>query len=1073
MIKFPELADRSLITDLVQVVHRRSVTIPDKRALVFLTDGETEEISLSFGELDYRARAIAAELQRRGLSGKRALLLYPPGLDFVAGLFGCFYAGVVAVPLYPPRRNRNVERIRSIALDAEPTAALTVHEVAGGLDRLAQLSPELARMQWVTTDNIPDESALSWQPPSIQPDSLAILQYTSGSTGSPKGVMLSHQNVLSNCRMITEAFNIMPDDVGLSWLPAYHDMGLVGGIINPLYAGDLTILMSPMAFLHKPARWLRGISNYGVTVSGGPNFAYDICTKKITAEEMAGLDLSCWRLAYNGAETIRASTLRRFHEKFRSIGFHMASFYPCYGMAESTLLVTGGDRNHPPVTKMFDGNHLDAGFVREASSPNDERILVGSGRPLPGEIVNVVDPRTSERLEPGRIGEIWVAGPSVGNGYFGKSELTDATFNARLANDDRNYLRTGDLGFFADGQLFVTGRIKDLIIIRGVNHYPQDIEQTVEQADPRLRTGAAAAFSLAVDGVEELIVVSEVERLRNQDWQPVIQAIRRRVAEVHDVHPDGVILIRTGSIPKTSSGKIQRHACRQGFLNNDLMVVAEWCQWQSGTEVAAPPRQHSRSPNETPPTAPATTPVADPLPLVLAAVTAVAGDRAVDIHAGTNIFELGLDSLERIDVASRVEKDCGVVFPEQALLDIQTCDDLAALVKQLQTSESSVDPADYPIAASVEYQQLQRMITTLASEQIENPYFRVHEGVTNDTTIIDGRQLVNFSSYNYLGLSGDADVNRAAQQAIEQYGTSVSASRIASGEKPIHRELEVAIAQLLGVQDAIVFVGGHATNETTIGHLLGPSDLVLHDELAHNSILQGCLLSGATRRSFAHNDWRDLEQLLTASRDRHRRVLIAIEGAYSMDGDYPDLPKFIAVKQRHRALLMVDEAHSIGTMGPTGRGIAEHFGIDPSDVDIWMGTLSKAFASCGGYIAADAETVQYLRYTAPGFVFSVGMPPASAGAALAAIQNYSAIRRERAAVRLEPTSSCGWRNCHGLNTGGSHHTPIVPVIVGSSRKALQLVPAPLRARNQRPADSLSSRRRRSCPPAILHHLRSH
>jgi 8-amino-7-oxononanoate synthase len=304
--------------------------------------------------------------------------------------------------------------------------------------------------------------------------------------------------------------------------------------------------------------------------------------------------------------------------------------------------------------------------------------------------------------------------------------------------------------------------------------------------------------------------------------------------------------------------------------------------------------------------------------------------------------------------------------------------------------------------------------------------------------VIGGRELINFSSYNYVGMSGDPVVVRAVQEAVERYGTSVSASRLVSGQKPLHRDLETAIARFLGTEDSIVFVGGHSTNETVIGHLLGASDLVLHDALAHNSILQGCILSGARRRPFPHNDWDAVDRLLAQYRHEYRRVLIVIEGVYSMDGDIPDLPKFIEVKRRHKALLMIDEAHSIGTLGPNGRGIGEHFGVDRSDVDLWMGTLSKSFGSCGGYIAGSQALAEYLRYTAPGFVYSVGLSPSNAAAALASLEllkkEPQRVRRlqQRARLFLELARQ------HGLNTGHSQDSPVVPIILGNSIHCLQL-----------------------------------
>jgi 8-amino-7-oxononanoate synthase len=319
-----------------------------------------------------------------------------------------------------------------------------------------------------------------------------------------------------------------------------------------------------------------------------------------------------------------------------------------------------------------------------------------------------------------------------------------------------------------------------------------------------------------------------------------------------------------------------------------------------------------------------------------------------------------------------------------------------------------------------------------------NPYFTVHETVTNNRTRIAGRELLNYSSYNYLGMSGDPQVVAAAQQAAARYGTSVSASRLVSGQKPLHVELERAIAGFLGVDDAIALVGGHSTNETVIGHLLAPGDLILHDALAHNSIVQGAVLSGACRRSFPHNDWQALDRLLQQYRREYRRVLIAIEGVYSMDGDIADLPQFVAVKHRHRALLMVDEAHSLGTLGATGRGIGEHFGVGRDDVDVWMGTLSKSLGSCGGYIAGCRALVEYLRYTAPGFVYSVGISPPNAAAALASLRRLGSEPQRVWDLQARCRQFLRLAKEGGLNTGLSQDSPVVPVIVGDSLRCLAL-----------------------------------
>jgi 8-amino-7-oxononanoate synthase/acyl carrier protein len=844
----------------------------------------------------------------------------------------------------------------------------------------------------------------------------------------------------------------------MSWLPTYHDMGLVGGVLEALFSGRPCVLMSPTAFVQKPIRWLRGITKYGVSISGGPNFAYDLCTDKITDDQLPGLDLSSWEVAFNGAEPVRADTLSRFQERFGPYGFRPETFYPCYGMAETTLIVTGSYKGRRPARSTFDGRKLDDKQVAPvARSAATARELVSCGRVLPDEQVRIVDPESGRELPPDRIGEIWINSPSVAQGYWRNAAATAQTFQARIAGgDERTFLRSGDLGFLHEGQLYVTGRIKDLIIVRGVNRYPQDIEMTVERASERISPQGVAAFAVDLAGRERLIVVAEVERTRREDWSDVIAAVRKEVTADHELPPDAVVLVRFGSMPKTSSGKIQRHACRQEFLDGTLQIVGQWRGWEAAERepaIAAP------SPPAALP-APADDKLAGVNPavaqIVMDHVRAIAKERAKTIALDTNIVtDLGLDSLERLQIASSLEETFGGRIPEDVLAEIETVREVASAIQTYIGHEPRVQrhaaapaamwakegdiPAEcYDFAQMPEYKRLKQTMALLSSTGVPNPYFSAHERIARDTTTVNGRELLSFATYNYLAMSGDPAVSAAAKQAIDRFGTSVSASRLVSGEKTIHRELERGIADFLGVDDAICFVGGHSTNETTIGHLFGPGDLIAHDSLAHNSIIQGAILSGARRRPFPHNDWRALDELLAEIRPEYRRVLVAIEGVYSMDGDVPDLPRFIDVKKRHRAILMVDEAHSIGTLGRTGRGIGEHFGVNPHDVDLWMGTLSKTFGSCGGYIAGCQEVVEYLKYTAPGFVYSVGIPPASAAAALASLevlkQQPDRVERVQANSRLF-LSLCKER---GLDTGLSDKSPVVPVITGNSMHALLL-----------------------------------
>ena len=866
--------------------------------------------------------------------------------------------------------------------------------------------------------------------------------------------MLTHGNLIANCKLITHAFQCHNETSLITWLPLYHDMGLVGGVINPVFIGGQVSMMSPVSFMTRPVRWLNAISKYDGTVSGGPNFAYALCNERISPEECRGLDLSTWELAFNGAEPVRANVIKAFTKKFEPYGFRHNTHYPCYGMAETTLIVTGCVLEREPIIRAFNSQELEQNRVVPCDPDSDRaRELVGCGRILPEEKVIIVDPETRHRLDDNQIGEIWIQSPSVGQGYWKKEKETQETFRAQLAGehaDGEFYLRSGDLGFLCDGEVFIAGRIKDLIIVRGVNRYPQDIEATIENSNPRLRTAGSAAFAIEYDGRERLVAVCEVERDRNnKQWGDVIESIRSNVASEHEIPPDAVVLVRAGSVPKTSSGKVQRQACRKMFLEEKLLVVAQWCAW---TDQLVDAEDDALAVANEKPLTPAEQEI---VARVIEQVKEIACERGKEVDLDTNIVvDLGLDSMERFEIASALERNFGGRFPDDVLQEVETVREVAQAIlahigsEPVALSSETAEPdksEDKPIPVAhvdinkmPELIRVQRLKSLLDATGVRNPFFNVHDGRIGDTTIVDGNELISYGSYNYLGLAGHEEVNTAAKAAIDQYGTSVSASRIVSGEKKIHRTLEHELAEFLNVEDVVVFAGGHATNESVIGHLLGPGDLILHDALAHNSILTGAELSGARRRPFDHNDWQQLDQILAQVRRDYRRVMIAIEGLYAMDGDFPDLPRFVEIKKRHQAWLYVDEAHSIGTMGKTGRGIAEHFGIDRNEVEAWMGTLSKAMGSCGGFIAGNRNLVEYLRYSAPGFVFAAGMPPANGGAALSALQ---ILKREPERVqRLQSNAKLFLKLAKsvGLNTGLSANTAIIPVVTGDSMLALQL-----------------------------------
>ncbi len=577
---------------LVDLLQTRAAVQPHQTAYIFLQDGETESDRLTYQDLDQRARAIAVQLQMLVAPGDRALLLFAPGLDYIAAFFGCLYAGVVAVPAYPPRPNRSLERLQTIVHDAQAAIALTTTSVLGSIERQFVKTPELQNLRWLTIDQI-TTLADHWQEPQLQEDTLAFLQYTSGSTAAPKGVMITHQNLLHNLGLIRQYVEYSPSSRGVIWLPPYHDMGLIGGILQPLYAGFPVILMSPLIFLQNPLRWLRAVSRYRATTSGGPNFAYDLSIRKITSEQLAELDLSAWDVAFNGAEPISAKTLDQFAAKFEPCGFRRSAFYPCYGMAEATLFISGARKATAPICKTVDAIALQQNQVI-LTQPEDpqSRTFVGCGQTPRDQQIAIVHPETFTRCADGKVGEIWVSGPSISQGYWQRPEETQATFGGKVAEfGDISFLRTGDLGFQADGELFITGRLKDVIIINGRNHYPQDLEWTIEQNTDAIRPSYCAAFSVDLEGEEKLVIAAEIERQvfgrdrlsseRNgaaadhSPGQEVIRTIRRAVSQHHDLQVYAVLLLKPGTMPKTSSGKIQRHACRLGFLENTLETIVQ------------------------------------------------------------------------------------------------------------------------------------------------------------------------------------------------------------------------------------------------------------------------------------------------------------------------------------------------------------------------------------------------------------------------------------------------------------------------------------------------------------------
>ncbi|MFF2073335.1 amino acid adenylation domain-containing protein [Kitasatospora sp. NPDC058162] len=696
---------------LVSVLRGRAREHPDRVAYTFLTDDGVEQRSLDHAALDRAARTIGHALQRLDAEGQRAILLYPPGLDYLAAYFGCLYAGTVAVPAYPPdptRLERSLPRLLAVLEDARPVAVLTVAALADAVPALLSSVPRLSGLTVVATDALAPEGADAWRDPEVTADTTAMLQYTSGSTADPRGVVLTHGNLLRNSAVIRADFGVDADSRGVIWLPPYHDMGLIGGILQPLYTGFPVTLMSPVAFLKRPLTWLEALSRTGGTVSGGPNFAYELCVRKTTPEQRAALDLSRWRVAFNGAEPIRAETLRRFADAFAVAGFRPEAFHPCYGLAEATLMVTGGVPWSGTTGRFFDRTALRAGTALArpdgpasggpTAGPNDDPVeLVSCGRVAPGHRVAVVDPDTALPVGPGGIGELWLSGPSLAGGYWGDPDRAGEVFGRRLPGEDTDYLRTGDLGFLHEGELYVTGRIKDVIIVRGQNHYPHDLELTAEDGCPHLRPGCGAAFTVRhPDGADpRLVLAHEVRDPGAADAARIGAAVRAAVARDHSVTVHTVVLVPPGGLPKTSSGKIQRAACAAQFAAGTLPEVG-----RSELDAAGPAVADRVDPDALRAAAPQVRRRAleDFLRQEVATACGLA-PAAVDTSAP--LLSLGVDSLAVVDIQQAIGQRLGVPVTVPQLADAGSLTQLAALLGSLlagEAGDAGAEPVDGPLS---------------------------------------------------------------------------------------------------------------------------------------------------------------------------------------------------------------------------------------------------------------------------------------------------------------------------------------------------------------------------------------
>lgn len=577
----------SEFNNLADVAAARAQELGDSPLYTFLETGDDLASEMSFAALDQRARSVAASLQAVSQRFDRYVLVLPPGLEYITAFWSCLYAGVCAVPLYPPMNPKHIGRMLSVMQDCDAKGVITLSSIAGMIKMwLAGQGTDPERFQWLTIDSLPLNQAAAWQRPAFDGSDVAFLQYTSGSTGEPKGVMVTHEGLVHNSGLIASAYQRVLDTSGcdypnrsVNWLPPYHDLGLIDGLLQPVYSGKQVVLMSPLAFLERPLRWLKAISKCRATTSGGPCFGYELCVRKIADEEAQGLDLSSWVCSYNAAEPIRKDVVARFNEKFGPHGYDRRSLQPVYGLAEATLIVAAdcewGHNYWISVDREALKQHVIVDSEGVAGSD-----FISHGKPLGDTVIRIVNPDTGTQCCAGEVGEAWLAGRSMAIGYWGKDEVNTQIFKAYIKDAQGEavegpFFRSGDLGFLTeDGTFFITGRLKDVIILRGKNHYPQDIEVSVFSAHAGLRKGGAAAFAIDAGDGEKLVIVQEARSgLADEEQTAALLAAREAVVANHGVIPHDILLVEQNNIPKTSSGKIRRFKAREKYLDGSLKRI--------------------------------------------------------------------------------------------------------------------------------------------------------------------------------------------------------------------------------------------------------------------------------------------------------------------------------------------------------------------------------------------------------------------------------------------------------------------------------------------------------------------
>lgn len=1053
----PILITPDSVKSFAECLIRRSLAEPDKVVLRFFPDdGETETVE-TFAGLDAKARAIAAWLIPRTEPGDRVLLMYDEAPTFLAAFFGCLYAGTIAVPVFPPTDKRTFTRFLLVAQNAAAAALLHADRYSELLredDKLSRLAlPELIMNTSVFDGDDLNREALRY----TAGDEVAFLQYTSGSTSSPRGVMVTHNSLLSNLGMFRHAYPAGSNATFGMWLPFQHDMGLITGLLGAIYYGNACVTCPPSTFLRSPQRFLQLLTDFGVTHSVMPNFGFELCVRKIGPQDRAKLNLEKLRVLWNSSEPIRSATLNRFSDVFAICGFSRHAICPGYGLAEATLIVSDSLRSNGPKAIDVSIESYECGAVKLASEVSNCRTVISSGFPIEPGRVKLMSIDSPTELGEGNIGEIWLSGPHITSGYWRNPVDTEFTYENRLPGDSCLWLRTGDLGFLWDGELYVTGRLKDVIIVRGRNLYPPDLEEAVADAHPMMRPGCCATFSIEVADEEGVGVACEVRSTCGADeYGAVVRAIRGALSREFNVSALAVALLAPGGTHKTSSGKFQRSSMSSALVSGklDCLYVDGIAREKAVGSGAMPTKR-----------------VGDDATRELVRWISVWVEHRLQLVPGAlspdgDLAEQGLDSLGVVDLCVALEGHLGVKVTEAAPRNHPTPEQLAAYLMTLEGAGASRSTqqaragtprkqtvgalegtlADFKELSGNDVMERTRPFLSWRHRRIREgywPYLRLlHAAPAAEQTFRfeDGKDLdcINLGSIDYLGLSGREEIKEAAIQAVRDYGPHSASVPVFSGGSLLARQLEDAVAEHLQSPDVLLFPTGWSAGWGSVAGLIRERDHVVLDLLAHNCLQQGARAATRNIRHFGHLDTGHAERILAdiRGRDAEAGILVVSEGLFSMDSDWPELAALQEVCQCYDARLLVDVSHDLGSMGPLGTGQIGLQGL-LGKIDLVVGGFSKTLAANGGFLACRSAAVkEYLKVYADSNLFATAISPVAAGAAMAALRIARSAEGEALRGHLSMLGGVlrdGLAQ-RGIECGGAL-SPLVPVIVGKESAA--------------------------------------